>query len=378
MVNILNYSDSVITILIFKEADYYENHEKANRFSSCIYVCSDVTFSSGGRPYILLEMEMIFMIKKIALLISIMMLITITTNISVMAEESGYTQADGTFVRIPPGTNHLTYDIWAVIKPEYESQAPNMNAAFLLDELGIDCVFDVQLMDVPKTETYLQTTEGKYLDIMLNLKEEDRERANEVFHAISNAEWFDVVIANWFPTEAEDTSLPLNLPTEENFSGGTLSGYVKFNFSEESLTWDADYLNSQLGIDTIQKLWPINIQKKTGRGWFIINLTDGSKETATMTAQKLYDTGWFYSIECINFQGTSEPGLEKTSLIKGDANEVDILDVIAVNKHIMVNEPLTDEQKEAADVNQNGEVDEIDSLMILKEVVEITKDFVEK
>ncbi|MCR4645925.1 MAG: dockerin type I repeat-containing protein [Oscillospiraceae bacterium] len=64
----------------------------------------------------------------------------------------------------------------------------------------------------------------------------------------------------------------------------------------------------------------------------------------------------------------------------GDVNEngrLDILDVIFVNKHVMIGETLTETQKQAADVNQNGSVDEIDSLMILKEVVGITKDYTE-
>ena len=48
-----------------------------------------------------------------------------------------------------------------------------------------------------------------------------------------------------------------------------------------------------------------------------------------------------------------------------------IVDVIVLNKNLMVGEPLSDEAKENADVDQNGKIDETDALNILKAVVEI-------
>ena len=65
----------------------------------------------------------------------------------------------------------------------------------------------------------------------------------------------------------------------------------------------------------------------------------------------------------------------------GDGNldgTVDIVDVIVVNKAVLGSAKLTYAQKSVVDVDQNGIVDSTDSLMILKEVVEVTKDFVEK
>ena len=48
-----------------------------------------------------------------------------------------------------------------------------------------------------------------------------------------------------------------------------------------------------------------------------------------------------------------------------------ILDVITLNKNLMVNEPLTNKGRKNADVDKNGTIDETDALNILKAVVEI-------
>lgn len=62
----------------------------------------------------------------------------------------------------------------------------------------------------------------------------------------------------------------------------------------------------------------------------------------------------------------------------GDTNandEIEILDVILVNKALLGGVTLTDEQEHAADVDQNGVIDTTDALMLLKEVVKITQEF---
>ena len=56
--------------------------------------------------------------------------------------------------------------------------------------------------------------------------------------------------------------------------------------------------------------------------------------------------------------------------VDGD-KKVTIVDVITLNKNIMVNEPLTDAGKKNADVDKNGKIDETDALNILKAVVEL-------
>lgn len=81
------------------------------------------------------------------------------------------------------------------------------------------------------------------------------------------------------------------------------------------------------------------------------------------------------------------PGWEDTDAIKyfdvlkGDVNEndtIDILDVVALNKNLMEGYPLGCYSKYVADVNENNTPDSTDSLMILKELVGLTKDFVEQ
>ena len=67
--------------------------------------------------------------------------------------------------------------------------------------------------------------------------------------------------------------------------------------------------------------------------------------------------------------------------VYGDAtmdDELNIIDVIKVNKSILGNSSLRAYSSYVSDVDKNGIVDTTDSLMILKEVVEVTKDFIEK
>ncbi len=70
---------------------------------------------------------------------------------------------------------------------------------------------------------------------------------------------------------------------------------------------------------------------------------------------------------------TSSDETEKPSHRLGDANgdgEVDIIDVIAVNKYLLATADLSSEGKNAVDFDQNG-VDAADSLNLLKYVVEL-------
>ena len=65
----------------------------------------------------------------------------------------------------------------------------------------------------------------------------------------------------------------------------------------------------------------------------------------------------------------------------GDActdDSLDILDVITLNQSLLGSRKLSAYSKCVSDVDKNGTIDTTDSLMILKEVVEVTKDFVEK
>lgn len=57
---------------------------------------------------------------------------------------------------------------------------------------------------------------------------------------------------------------------------------------------------------------------------------------------------------------------------------VDSMDVIWANKFLLGSTNLTDTQQAAADADQNDNVDSTDSLMLLKEVVGLTTNFVEQ
>ncbi len=77
---------------------------------------------------------------------------------------------------------------------------------------------------------------------------------------------------------------------------------------------------------------------------------------------------------------TEDPTSDCVPLETGDVNgdlEIDIMDVIALNKYLLGSAELDDKQKEAADVDVNGKIDSTDSLNVLKYVVEIITDFSE-
>lgn len=72
--------------------------------------------------------------------------------------------------------------------------------------------------------------------------------------------------------------------------------------------------------------------------------------------------------------GTPSPAVRGSGDVNGDG-EIDILDCIALNKHLLGAQELTAEQISAADVDGSGKADAGDSLNILKYVLEILKDF---
>ena len=92
--------------------------------------------------------------------------------------------------------------------------------------------------------------------------------------------------------------------------------------------------------------------------------------------QKVIDYEYLTDQEILNKgdQAINEPLLGD---VRNDGG-LDILDVIALNQYLLGSCTLDAYSREAADVDKNGIVDTTDSLMILKEVVEVTKDFEEK
>ncbi len=64
--------------------------------------------------------------------------------------------------------------------------------------------------------------------------------------------------------------------------------------------------------------------------------------------------------------------IAKSGDVSGDG-EVDIMDVITLNKFLLGSASLDDSERACADVDQNGVIDETDSLNILKYVVELIR-----
>ena len=65
-------------------------------------------------------------------------------------------------------------------------------------------------------------------------------------------------------------------------------------------------------------------------------------------------------------------------IVKGDVNiddELSILDCLSINRNLLIGEPLCDYAKLAGDINENGVIDAVDSLSILKECINITENF---
>ncbi len=92
--------------------------------------------------------------------------------------------------------------------------------------------------------------------------------------------------------------------------------------------------------------------------------------------QKVIDYEYLTDQEILNKgdQAINEPLLGD---VRND-DGLDILDVIALNQYLLGSCTLDAYSLKAADVDKNGTIDTTDSLMILKEIVEVTKDFAEK
>ncbi|MBR3630135.1 MAG: glycoside hydrolase family 9 protein [Oscillospiraceae bacterium] len=76
----------------------------------------------------------------------------------------------------------------------------------------------------------------------------------------------------------------------------------------------------------------------------------------------------------VNYLDGTAP-TDPTEIVYGDIDcdgKITIVDVISLNKNLMVGDPISKAGKRNADVNKDGKVDEVDSLNILKAVVEIT------
>ncbi|MBR4319377.1 MAG: dockerin type I repeat-containing protein [Oscillospiraceae bacterium] len=77
-------------------------------------------------------------------------------------------------------------------------------------------------------------------------------------------------------------------------------------------------------------------------------------------------------------EGLQPDSDKKETVLAHDVNgdgDIDIMDVITVNKAILGKELLTEEQNIAADVDKNNKVDSNDALLLMKYIVGIITDF---
>ncbi len=100
---------------------------------------------------------------------------------------------------------------------------------------------------------------------------------------------------------------------------------------------------------------------------------------ADSTAQK-YAEKYGYAFELIdNLPTETEPDTTEPSAIQsGDINEdqnINIMDVIFLNKAIYGKANLSEEQAKAADVNKDGKPDATDSLLIMKYIIHLIDNF---
>lgn len=334
--------------------------------------------------------------KTVVMLISMVMLLANAGTLPANAE------ADQD---LSPGGSvgyYIPYSVIGHIKPEYEELAQKWDTVYISDALSVEYIFSIMVNNTDDVPNYLDRTfdrnasspfehrTGVFLEVDLNLNESEKEKAIAAYEALKKADWFDEVKASWAPRKDSSPSLPLQLPIEEDFTCDYLDVTVKSDYSQDKERWNESALNESLGISNIKDVETLFMIDASQRLALRIYLYDNSKEAAFSTAQKLYETGCFYSVSCVdkNIQPPTKPGLDPSPTNppiiweegKGDVNQdgtVDIMDVIVVNKAVLGIVELTEPQKIVADVDRNQKVDASDSLMILKEAIGITENYTE-
>ena len=108
---------------------------------------------------------------------------------------------------------------------------------------------------------------------------------------------------------------------------------------------------------------PVEIETKPAQ--------ETTEKATEETTEQPTDTG-------VEMTETVPPTASEKELALGDVDgsgEIDILDVITLNKNLLGKETFTEAQQKAADVNSSGKPDSNDSLTILKYIVGIIKTF---
>ncbi|MBE6876067.1 MAG: hypothetical protein E7496_04965 [Ruminococcus sp.] len=96
---------------------------------------------------------------------------------------------------------------------------------------------------------------------------------------------------------AEDISQPFTAEIMDETLGGCVMTLVKSDYLEESENWNAEYFSQEYGITNLKEIKSIFIDEFSNRRCVFFYPTDDTPETALEVAQKLYDTGLFYSVD---------------------------------------------------------------------------------
>ena len=96
---------------------------------------------------------------------------------------------------------------------------------------------------------------------------------------------------------AEDISQPFTAEITDETLGGCVMTLVKSDYLEESENWNAEYFSQEYGITNLKEIKSIFIDESSNRRCVFFYPTDDTPETALEVAQKLYDTGLFYSVD---------------------------------------------------------------------------------
>ncbi|MBR4319255.1 MAG: dockerin type I repeat-containing protein [Oscillospiraceae bacterium] len=207
--------------------------------------------------------------------------------------------------------------------------------------------------------------------LFITMKEYDREIAFETAQELYNTGLFYSVEMNASEElTTNDEPLPFEISPDGGYVGHLVVAFTLLNHSEESKNWDADFLNQALDVNVIDYVDGDLMGDNEGRRGLIIYLNQDDKQTAFEIAQKLYNTGLFHHLEMNYLCGNDTA--PNTDFMKGDVSgdaDVNILDVISINKAVLGKETLSQEQNQAADLDGNGKVDANDALLLLKYIV---------
>ena len=144
---------------------------------------------------------------------------------------------------------------------------------------------------------------------------------------------------------AEDISQPFTAEITDETLGGCVMTFVKSNYLEKSENWNAEYFSQEYGITNLKEVKSIFIDQFSDRRCVFFYPMDDTPETALEVAQKLYDTGLFYSVD---LDAKTYPATEEEPTLAEIREKLQTY--ITENKipaRLMNQDELTEEDKES-------------------------------